>query len=137
MKKRSPLAKRTPSYQAHQRQFVWQILLPVLVAALLFIAGGVAAATRSAGTASRWADISLIWLLIPALIVALIVLVLLISLIYGLGLLLNITPEYTSRLRRYIYQAQRLIEKAADEAAQPVLFLEGVSAGIKRFFRHQ
>ncbi len=58
-----------PTIQAHKRQFAWQILVPFLVVAGLIISGAVLIVTGGATRSSVWADISLIWLLIPALII--------------------------------------------------------------------
>ncbi|OQX64097.1 MAG: hypothetical protein B5M51_04295, partial [Anaerolinea sp. 4484_236] len=72
MKTPLPLSRKTPSYQLHRRQFIWQILAPILIVAILVIAASVFAATRNENQASVWADISLIWLIIPAFFFALI-----------------------------------------------------------------
>ncbi|MCF6277831.1 MAG: hypothetical protein L3J16_03675 [Anaerolineales bacterium] len=135
MKKPIPVSRKTLSYRMYRRQFVWQIFVPIIIAVLLAVAASIFAATRTGGTASLWADISLIWLLIPILVATFLFFILLVGLIYTLALLLKITPNYTYQTRQLVYRAQQMIERAADSAAKPVLFLEGISASIKRLFR--
>mgnify|MGYP007066199150 CR=1 FL=1 len=137
MKKTIPLSKRTVSYQAHRRQFIWQILIPIIVALLLVIAASVVAATRNSGTASLWADISMIWLLIPVLFFSFLFFILLAGLIYALAVLLKITPNYTYQVQQMIYRVKQAIKRGADFATKPVFFIEEISARIKRIFRDQ
>ncbi len=137
MKTPLPLSRKTPSYQLHRRQFIWQILAPILIVAILVIAASVFAATRNENQASVWADISLIWLIIPAFFFALILFILLIGLIYAMAMLLKVTPTYTQQLQELIRLAAQKIESAADATAKPIFFLEGISASVRRFFRGQ
>ena len=137
MKTPLPLSRKTPSYQLHRRQFIWQILVPILIAAILIIAASVFAATRNESQASVWADISLIWLIIPALFFAFILFILLIGLIYAMAMLLKVTPTYTQKLYSLIRLAAQKIEEAADTTAKPIFFVEGISASIKRFFQQK
>lgn len=137
MKTPLPLSRKTPSYQLHRRQFIWQILAPILIVAILVIAASVFAATRNENQASVWADISLIWLIIPAFFFALILFMILIGLIYAMAMLLKVTPTYTQQLQELIRLAAQKIESAADATAKPIFFLEGISASVRRFFRGQ
>ena len=137
MKTPLPLPRKSPSYQSHRREFVWQILVPILIVAILVIAASVFAATRSENQASIWADIFLIWLIIPALFFAFILFILLAGLIYGMAMLLKVTPTYTQQLQELIRLAGQKIRNAADTTAKPIFFVEGISASIKRFFQQK
>ncbi len=128
------LSKKTASYQAHRRDFLWQILAPMILVLILVIIASVFTAMRPAATASLWADISTIWLLIPLLVFALITLVVLGGIIYGMAKLLNITPVYTQKLYALIRLATKKIENAADASAKPIFFFEELSASIKSIF---
>jgi len=137
MNKKIPTSHKAASYQAHRRDLIWQILVPIVVALLVVIATFVFVATGSSGTASLWADISMIWLLIPLLFIAFITLIILGGIIYGMAMLLKATPIYTQKLYRLIRLVTQKIENVADEIAKPILFVEGISAGIKRFFQQK
>ncbi|MCP4139508.1 MAG: hypothetical protein GY755_04310 [Chloroflexi bacterium] len=134
MKKNEPPYKKKASYQAHRRDFIWQILLPMLLVLVLVVIASVFTAMRPSATASLWADISTIWLLIPLLIFALITLVILAGLIYGMAKLLDITPFYTQKLYALICLLTEKIKNAADSSAKPIFFVEELSASIKSIF---
>ena len=126
--------QKTASYQAHKRDFIWQILVPMIVVLILVVIASVFTAMRPPGTASLWADISTIWLLIPLLIFALITLVILGGIIYGMAKLLSITPVYTQKLYVLIRLLTKKIEDMADASAKPIFFVEELSASIKSIF---
>ncbi|MBT7190726.1 MAG: hypothetical protein HN916_11085 [Anaerolineae bacterium] len=134
MKKNLDPSKKTASYQAYRRDFLWQILVPMIIVLILVVIASVFTAIRPPGTASLWADISTIWLLIPLLIFVLITLVILGGIIYGMAKLLNITPVYTQKLYALIRLVTKKIENVADASAKPIFFFEELSASIKSIF---
>ena len=137
MKKKTPPSHKTASYQAHRRDFIWQILVPIVIALLIMIAISIFVATGSKAAASLWADISMIWLLIPSLFLAFIFLIILGGIIYGMAMLLKATPIYSQKLYRLIRILTQKIENVADLTAKPIFFVEGISASIKRFFQQK
>ena len=137
MNKNSHSSKRTASYQAHKRDFIWQILVPIIVALILVIVASVAVAMGCDASTSRWADASTIWIIIPLLVFAFISFIILGGIIYGMAKLLDITPIYTQKLTVLIRLAAEKIEDIADASAKPIFFAEGISASIKSFFRQK
>lgn len=125
------------SYRRHRRQLISQIILPVVLAAILFVALVVLvnlATFRDNGDVARWAAISTMWIAIPIIIASLIFLVLLVGMIYLLARLLGIAPAYTSQAQDFVQRLGMRIRQAADVPVKPVLFLDGVSASIKALF---
>ena len=123
----------SPTVQAHKRQFAWQILVPFLVVTVLVLAAGVLAA---AGTATRsWADVSIIWLIIPMLVFALLAVVVLGFLIYGIARLLQVTPKYTRMVQRFVAMGSDWAGRIADGAASPVIWIRQAGAVLKSIFR--
>lgn len=137
MNKTLPPFKKTASYQAHKRDFIWQILVPIIIALVLVIAASVVVATGSDASTRQWADTSTIWLLIPLLVFAFISLIGLGGMIYGMAKLLNITPIYTQQLYALICLAAEKVEDVADATAKPIFFVEGISASIKSLFQQK
>jgi hypothetical protein len=92
------------SYVKHRRDVNRQILLPIILVSLvgigLAIFSGFAAAGNNPGV-SLWADISIIWLIIPMMVLALVIAALMIALVYGLNRLLKISPHYTGIAQAY------------------------------------
>ena len=125
------------SYQRHCKELAWQIILPIVLTAILFVALIVLiniATFRDAGDVGRWAAISTIWIVIPIMLAMLIFLALLIGIIYLLARLLNITPTYTGIAQDYVYKAAGYIKRGTEAIIKPVLQLEGIMASISAFF---
>ncbi|RPJ27107.1 MAG: hypothetical protein EHM33_09165 [Chloroflexi bacterium] len=122
------------SYQRHRKQLTIQIILPVTLAAILFIVMVVLvnlATFRDNGEVARWAAISTIWIVIPIMIASLIFLVVLVGIIYLLARLLGIAPTYTSKAQNFVHKLGIRIRLAANASVKPVMFLNGVGATIK------
>jgi hypothetical protein len=134
MADQSPLD--SPSLRRHRKQQVWQILVPFLVAAVVVTAAAVLAAFGGGAVQARlWADISLIWLILPALFFALLILAVLIGLIYLLARLKRAVPPLTSRVQSLSRRMANGTRQAADKAVQPVVWLEQFGAMLKTLFR--
>ena len=131
----SPTQHNKEARQAHRRDLIWQIIVPMGIVAVIFIVISVLTAMRPETTASLWADISLIWLLIPWLVIALFTLVTLGGLIYGMAKLLQIIPTYTKKLLDVIHFIQEKLKLAADASTKPVFFLEGIAASFRNIFQ--
>ena len=137
MKKNVHPSRKTASYQAYKRDFLWQILVPIIIAFILVIAASVAVAVGSNASVSRWADISTIWILIPVMISAFIFLVILGAVIYGMAKLLDITPIYTQKLTGLIYFVEQKIKDVADASTKPIFFVGELAASIKSIFQQK
>ncbi|HQV94267.1 MAG TPA: hypothetical protein PLA27_00660 [Anaerolineales bacterium] len=125
------------SYKRHRRETMWQIILPVALTAILFVAliALINIATfNQGGDAGRWAAISTIWIVIPVMVAGLILLALLVALAYLMKRLLGIAPTYTGLAQDYVHLAASYIKRGAEMAVKPVLFLDGIGASVKAFF---
>ncbi len=125
-----------PSYQLHRKQLWTQILLPLLIAVLIFIAVIVltsVATFRGNGDVSRWAAISEIWLVLPVIVVGLILLLVLVGLIYLVSYVTPIIPPYTYQAQRFVYRVQSIVNRFAEFARRPVLILQELSTLIRNY----
>jgi hypothetical protein len=125
------------SYQRHRKQRNLQIILPVMLSALALVGMIVLisfATFKSGGDVGRWAAISTIWIIIPALLAGLVVLVILIGLIYLMARALGVLPHYTGIAQDYVYIARSHIIHGADMVVKPVIALEGLIERVKAFF---
>ena len=125
------------SYQLHRRQRTTQIILPVVISTLLVIGMIVLvsfATFKSNGDVSRWAAISAIWVIIPALLGGVIVFAILAGLIYLMARALTGLPRYTGMAQGYVYLAQSYIIRGADMVVKPVIALDGFIEKAKAFF---
>jgi hypothetical protein len=121
-----PRPERT-SYVKHRNDVQRQIILPIVLVSLaglgLAIFSGFAAARSNAGV-SLWADISIIWLIIPVMVLALVIMVLMLALVYGLNRLLKVSPHYTGLAQSYAIWLNTQITIWADKIIHPVLFIK-------------
>ena len=125
------------SYRRHRRQLAWQIILPIVLTVVLIVALIVLISVttfRDNGDVGRWAAVSTIWVVIPIMIGMLVFIVLLGGLVYLMKKLLKVTPTYTGLAQDYVHKAAAYIKRGADMAVKPIFFLDGLGAGIKRFF---
>ena len=116
---------------------MWQIILPVALTVLLFIAVIVLiniATFKEGGDVGRWAAISTMWIVIPIMVSGLVLLAILAGLIYLMFRLLGITPTYTGIAQDYVNKAAVYVKRGTEMAVKPVLFLDGIGASIKAFF---
>lgn len=122
------------SYRKHRKQRTMQIILPIVLAALLFIAAIVLvniATFRDNGDVGRWAAISTMWIAIPVCIMGLVFLALLGGLVYLMGRLLGIAPRYTGKAQDFVHKLAIRIRRAADMAVKPVFAVGGFGATLK------
>ena len=125
------------SYQLHRRQRITQIIQPMVISTLLLIGLIVLiifSTFNSNGDVSRWAAISTIWIIIPALLAGLIVIAILAGLIYLMARALSGLPHYTGIAQDYVHLAQHHIIRVADMVVKPVIGLEGFIENVKAFF---
>jgi hypothetical protein len=122
------------SYRRHRSQRTIQILFPVILAAIVFIALVVlviVATANGTGDVGRWAAVSTIWIAIPTCILGLVLLVLFCGMVYLMGRLLGIAPTYTGKAQNFVHKLAIRIRRAADVTVKPIFTLNGFGATIK------
>lgn len=125
------------TYQVHKRQIVWQVFLPIILTAVIFLAAGVMAGMgtfNNPANGTRWTGIAIIWLIIPAIVAGAIFLLVIGLICYGLAKLLNITPLYSLIARTYVYKFAYFVRQWSDKAAEPVIIPKIAWAGLRGFF---
>lgn len=134
----TPPERNQDTYVAHKRETFRQITLPALIGSIVIIALSVAviyAGFSGNAQVSRWADISLIWVLLPVMMFSLLFLVLLVGLTYAVTKLLYALPIYAYRLQLFIRNAQTRIYAATDLAVEPVLKTNSFLARARALLR--
>lgn len=122
------------SYRRYRRQRINQIIVPIVLAAILFIGMVILvniATFRDNGDVGRWAAISTIWIVIPVCISGLVFLALLGGLVYLMARLLGVAPTYTGKAQDFIHKLAIHIRRAADMAVKPVFSVNGFGATLK------
>jgi len=124
-----------PSIKRHRQQRLWQIILPIiLISLIIFSIGGYFVAIE--GSQSRvLADISIIWIIMPLLLIFLVALAVLIGMIYLLYKVNRNTPLLTQRIQRIFSLIQQKSLHIVDSIVKPVLWINQLQAGIVRLFK--
>ena len=130
--------EKTPTLRQHERQFTWQILIPILLVVIIgLVVGGLTIwATFSKQVDSRmWADISLIWLLVPMLFMALFLAIVLAAVVYGLARLTKATPRLTTRAQELVESGAAGVRRIADGTTQPIVWVEQAVTVVRSAIR--
>ena len=135
---KAEIAKST-SYKRHRNQFYWQILAPIGLGFLLLAAVGVivvltATTTNAGGPVSQWADASLIWLVLPILMVAIVAILVLFTIIYLVAQILDILPPYTFLVRHYFNIFSLKVQVWSNKTVRPLIAIKSQAARVEAFF---
>ncbi len=122
----------------HKRQVFWQILLPVILAALAGIALVVLLSISTANgstAASQWSSIATIWLILPLMVFGGFFALTLTGLIYLISRLRRKLPTYTHLVDTYIQIFNIRVGILFDQAARPQISALGRWAGWRTFWK--
>jgi hypothetical protein len=125
------------SYRRHRRQVWIQILLPVILACLIGIALIVLISLSTfneGGDVGRWAAISSMWLMLPAMVAESIVVVALSALIYVLGRISGLIPRYSLRGQQIVRGVEAGTKRAGEMIRQPMLAVRGLGSLVRSRF---
>ncbi|MRS02257.1 hypothetical protein EG832_03355 [bacterium] len=124
--------------QLHKRQTTFQVLLPVIaISAIclgLCIFLLISTYTEPQST-EQWAQISTMFLILPALLLGLVCLAFLILLGVFAGKWNKSWPPALRNLRLIIIQFESNLQGLAQKPAQPVIWIKSTFAGIKTIFK--
>jgi hypothetical protein len=131
--RRGPRARNPHTYAQIRRDTWLQIVAPLVLAALVML-GLLALVILPGGAGVRRpaADVSLILLSLPALLILLIVLALLVGVIVGLFLALTRLPPYIKIGQDYVALAADRIQGVVKKASDAVIAVRGASAAAQR-----
>ena len=132
---RSLHLERNPKTHAeHRREAFWQITFPLVIGILLLLAAVaviILSATQPVTDVGRWADVSLMWLILPSLIFALILLVLLIGFVYLISYLLRLIPHYALVVQLYFEAGKNKISQLSNLSIEPILRIRAIWAAMR------
>jgi len=127
-----PLDERNPiTHMRHRKEALWQITIPIAVGGLILLALSLLSTRMVPDEASRWADISLIWMIMPAMVVTLLSLVTLIMSIYATVKLIQVLPFYAFRFHRSLMLIGAYLYNTSDRIVEPFLRAKSFTASAK------
>ena len=122
------------SYKRHRKQRTSQIILPAVLAALVFVALIVLviiATANGTGDVGRWAAVSTIWISIPVCAMGFVFLAVLGGMVFLMGRLLGVAPRYTGEAQNFVHKLAIRIRRVAGLVVKPVFSVNGFGATIK------
>jgi Na+/H+ antiporter NhaC len=131
-----PSERSSEAEQKHHREVLLQITLPLIIFVLIILALAVFAATGAPGNVSRWASVSLIWLLVPMILLAFIFLIILGGLAFGVTRLIGILPEYAHKVQDIFDRIGDLVKQGSDAAVEPFLRVQSFLASVQAVKRN-
>lgn len=134
----SPSAGKIQPSPRHRRQVFWQILFPVIVAALLcvaLVALLTVSTVQGSSAAGQWASISTIWLVIPLMALGALFAITLAGFIFLLSRLIRNLPTYTHLIHVYLQIINVRLDILFNQVSRPQIGLISRWAGWRAFWR--
>ncbi len=132
----TPPRERNPITTKRHRQEVFrQITLPVVIGSLVLVLFSVLVVFGSMEELSRWADISLIWLIIPAFFFAFIFMVFFAGLTYLTVRAIISLPIFSFMALNQMRRLSSAVLKFSNMLTEPFLKYEGTKAAGKAAVR--
>jgi len=130
-----PIVERNPiTHAKHRREAFWQIIFPMLIGIILVVtvvAVIIFSGTTSTSDLSRWADVSLIWLILPSLFIALIFLTILIAFTYLISVVLKMTPRYARIIQIYFEMGKYRVSHISNQITAPFIKTRSMWAVVR------
>jgi hypothetical protein len=119
-----------------RRDLIWQIAVPIgLAVVVVLVLAGLFISPVWASVRSPWADVSLIFLIIPALLMGLIALALVAALVAGMVWLLRNLPYYFKTMQDFMAVFSYRVQTGADKAAGVFMSARSAAAAAQRAAR--
>ncbi len=130
-----PRERNILTRQKHQREVFRQITIPLLICGLVLVAFAVLVVLGETTDISQWADISLIWMIMPTMFFVFISLVFLGASVFLVVKLIIELPFLSFRIQQKLRQVQRVVSNASDRMVEPFLRYESFKAASRRAMR--
>lgn len=129
---------RNPATHAkHRREVLWQITIPLIAGVVVLIALAVWLSLVSFGDielAEKWASVSLIWLIIPAMVMTLVLALILGGILYLVIKLIDSFPALAFKIEEFMLQVRIKARQISDAAVKPVTSAKSGWAGFRAIF---
>lgn len=122
----NPVTQKT-----HRIQVLWQVVLPLVLGGLVILTLDVFTIQASEDTVDRGADLGMIIILLPVMIMLVILLALFSVTIYGLLRAQKVIPRFTYQAQTLVGRMQQIVNSTTDRTVAPILSINGWLAGIK------
>jgi heme/copper-type cytochrome/quinol oxidase subunit 2 len=127
-----PEKQRNPvTQEAHRHQAFWQIYFPMILFGAFVIVAFIIAVLLDSQGASKWADISLIYMISLAMVTFLITMIIIVVTVIYTAKLIKATPYFFFIIQKYAYLMEVRVKRASNMAAEPFLRVNSFIAGAR------
>jgi len=127
-----PEKQRNPvTQEAHRHQAFWQIYFPMILFGAFVIVAFIMAVLIDSQGASKWADISLIYMISLAMVTFLITMIIIVVTVIYTAKLIKATPYFFFIIQKYAYLMEVRVKRASNIAAEPFLRVNSFIAGAR------
>jgi hypothetical protein len=131
-----PEKQRNPvTQEAHKRQAFWQIYFPMILFGTFVLIAIILAVLADSAGASKWADISLIYMVSLAMVVFLITFIITVVVAFYTARIIKETPYYFFVVQRYAYLLEIRVKSVSNAAVEPFLRMHSYIAGARALRR--
>lgn len=132
-------ARKSVSYRRHQRQRFWQIWLPLIFFILIILGVAVLMVLTVTGVntginVSQYGDVSLIWILLPLILLAVIIAAVLFGFVFLNTKILKNLPKYAYPVQKTVFQVSEKVKSISKKIEEPIISIKSVSAGVNTVF---
>jgi hypothetical protein len=118
-----------------KRQIWLQIYLPLILGVIVLAGLVIWVVLEGFGTASVWADVGLVLIIIPTFVIGILVFAALIALTYGLFRLIDILPDPFDKLYMNVDRVGEVMSQGMDLAVKPVINVQKTGAALKAVWK--
>lgn len=118
------------------RRHIWlQIYLPLILGAIILAGLGIWVVLAGFGTASVWADVGLVLIIIPTFVIGLLIFAALLGITYGLFRLIGILPDPIDRVYMTVERIGEVISQGMDLVVKPVFAVRKTGAALRAVWK--
>lgn len=128
------LQRNISTHRLHKKQVFWQIIVPLIIGIPILLTLAILALLSGSESISHWADISLIFLSIPLMLIGLFISALIVSLTIGVYRLMQYTPTYAYLVQHYACLVRTHVLQGCNVSVEPILFVRSTTAAIRALF---
>jgi len=119
----------------HHYEMVWQVYVPLTGGVLLVLFLMILTISGSNYAVRKGADVAMIWLITPALVISLIILAINAAAIYGIAQLIFVLPGYSRILLDYFLTAGKIVNKMGNRMVSPFFRVQTFNAALRQIGR--
>ncbi len=132
----APVKERNPiTHESHRRQAFWQIYFPMILFGTLVVVALVLVLIAEDQGVSKWADISLIYIISLVMVAFLVTSAILVLSVIYTRRLYKAAPFFFFNVQKFTFLAELRVKDVSTSAAEPFIRIRSFFAGLRALRR--